>query len=193
MATLPDKNTSVCLSSHSIPGIGLADTILCPLLVSLSDADVVETPQKYPFSCPSGAILKDTNSLAHSYNSGVLGSHYSDSASPSSRCEHTHNESSPVGSCPEFKSRIVDIVSAVFTSGSPNRDGLRVPLSDHSLISAEWDAALASYFDKSEIVNSIMYGWDLGLQDNPTPKDAQFNHPSAVSYTHLTLPTKRIV
>ena len=182
MATLPDKNTSVCLSTNLISGTGLAGTKSCPLLVSLSDADILAVPQKFSCPRPSGVDIKDTNTSARLQYSRVPDSHCNVSASSPERCEHTHTGNSPVGSCPDFKRRIVDTVSAVFTSGSPNRDGLKVPLSDHSLVSSEWDVALANYFDKNEIVSSIMYGWDLGLQDSPSPKDAKFNHPSAREY-----------
>ena len=139
------------------------DTNQFPDLAPLSRIDILGAPQV-------------SNSLVFSFKSGF---DVSGSANSPERCDHTHNESFPVGSCPAFKSRIVKLVSSVFSSGSPNRDGLKILLSDHSLIAPEWDLALAGYFDKTEIVTSIRYGWDLGLQDEPTPKDAQFNHPSA--------------
>ena len=38
---------------------------------------------------------------------------------------------------------------------------------------------LDGYFDALDILESVRFGWDLGLSENPTPRDAKFNHPSA--------------
>ena len=74
---------------------------------------------------------------------------------------------------------MVALVQKVFDSGIPNRDGLRILLSDHSLHALAWEDMLDGYFDGLDILESVRYGWDLGLSENPAPRDAKFNHPSA--------------
>ena len=83
------------------------------------------------------------------------------------------------GSKPCFKSGTIELVYQIYASGVPNRDSLGIPLVDHGLNHKAWVAWLGGYFDKTEIVESIQFGWDLGLDSNPSPRDARYNHPSA--------------
>ena len=174
VATLPDKNTSVCLHPQSTKGVS-PDEPPMSFVGVCSSPDVSQETFCLSAECNSQQVsFIPAMSVSSLVCTPILSSQQS-----SSRCGHSHGSAFPVGSCPEFKEGIVEIVSAVFKSGLPNRDGLRVPLSNHGLHADEWDIALAGYFDKDEIVTSIRYGWDLGLQENPCPKDAHFNHPSA--------------
>ena len=98
---------------------------------------------------------------------------------PNCPCKiHDHN-GLPKGSCPSFKNEMVSLVQKVFESGLPNRDGLRILLSDHSLHAHAWETMLSGYFDSFDITESVKFGWDLGLSENPMPRDAKYNHPSA--------------
>ena len=98
---------------------------------------------------------------------------------PSCSCGLSVHVDIPKGSCPSFMQTSVALIQKVFESGTPNRDGLRILLSDHSLHADAWEEMLDGYFDGDEILQSVKYGWDLGLSDNPQPRDAKFNHPSA--------------
>ena len=94
-------------------------------------------------------------------------------------CGSSQCQGLPKGSRPCFKSSTIELVYQVYSSGVPNRDGLQIPLVDHSLNHEAWDAWLGHYFDKTDIVESVKFGWDLGLDANPSPRDARNNHPSA--------------
>ena len=86
------------------------------------------------------------------------------------------------GSCPLFIDRFVQTVTQVLQHGKPNMDGARIVLEDTQIDPTPWERILGSYFDKRELVNSLLFGWDFSLLDNPAPKDAQANLPSAVEF-----------
>ena len=90
----------------------------------------------------------------------------------------------PVGSCPVFIADFINIVQEVRShpSGLCNIDGARVPLRHRPIDPAPWDRLLVGYFDRNELVLGLTFGWDLSFLDNPCPRDAPVNHPSA--YEH---------
>ena len=90
----------------------------------------------------------------------------------------------PLGSCPTFIADFIDIVVRVRShpSGRCNMDGARVPLRHRPIDPGPWEKMLVGYFDRAELVLGLTYGWDLSFLDNPSPRDAPVNHPSA--YEH---------
>ena len=58
-------------------------------------------------------------------------------------------------------------------------DGARVELDDRQIDPAPWEEILGSYYDKRELVNALRFGWDFSLMEDPRPKDAVNNLPSA--------------
>ena len=91
----------------------------------------------------------------------------------------------PAGSCPAVIDQYVNLVVAVSShpSGKCNMDGARIPLPRRNIDPAPWDSALAGYFDRSELVRALTFGWDLSFTEPPRPKDAPANLPSA--YEHM--------
>ena len=88
----------------------------------------------------------------------------------------------PRGSCPAFIERFVQTVTQVLQHKKPNMDGARIILEDSQIDPTPWDKILGSYFDKRELVNSLLFGWDFSLLDDPRPLDAQANLPSAMEF-----------
>ena len=93
---------------------------------------------------------------------------------------------SPLGSCPTFVLGFLDTIVQVLQQGKVNMDGARIEL-DHKQIDPEpWDRLLGSYFDKSELVNALRFGWDFSFTSQPEPRDAPCNLPSAREFaTHV--------
>ena len=58
-------------------------------------------------------------------------------------------------------------------------DGLKRPLLHPSFPAHTWRYALSSYFDATEIANTIEYGWDTSFISPPQPSSATYNLPSA--------------
>ena len=85
----------------------------------------------------------------------------------------------PLGSCPEYMAEHIATISAVHNSGLPNQDLVRIPLHSVKTDPDTWDRLLTGYFDREAIVAALRYGWDLGLDSSPEPRDAAHNHPSA--------------
>ena len=87
----------------------------------------------------------------------------------------------PVGSCPAVIEQFVDLVieTTSHSSGKCNMDGAKVPLPLRHIDPGPWEVALDGYFDKSELVQALTYGWDLSFSAPPEPKDATANLPSA--------------
>ena len=66
--------------------------------------------------------------------------------------------------------------------GNPaNMDSLRIPLPRLSFPIPAWRFALQGYFDASEILSFLEYGWDFSFLAPPNPKDASRNLASALS------------
>ena len=87
----------------------------------------------------------------------------------------------PIGSCPEIKNDYVNTISRLKSvPGSPaNMDSLRIPLPRPSLPLAAWQFALQGYFDASEILAMLQYGWDISFLSTPNSLDAPKNLGSA--------------
>ena len=90
----------------------------------------------------------------------------------------------PKGSCPDFISRFLDLVTEVRDSGVPNMDGVRreIPPEDRQINPEVWGVLLANYFDRDELLAGLQFGWDFSLADSPLPADAEENLPSANQY-----------
>ena len=91
----------------------------------------------------------------------------------------------PLGRCANYILEFSEIVYQVLHYGPgriPNQDGLRLPLTGSSLDPQVWGVFLHNYFDKKPIVDSIMFGWDLGIVGLPNPTDARRNHSSALDH-----------
>ena len=88
----------------------------------------------------------------------------------------------PMGSCKTFIASTLEVVFQLRASGKPNQDGLQIPLCVSNLKHSSWINLLSGYFDCQPISSAILYGWDLSLVGNPTPRDAKFNHPSAIKF-----------
>ena len=88
----------------------------------------------------------------------------------------------PLGSCPTTIQEHIKLIQNIqnHPSGLPNMDGLRAPLPNPSLDADIWEKMLGSYFDASQLVLAFRHGWDMSLEDNPSPKDSYRNHPSAI-------------
>ena len=104
-----------------------------------------------------------------------------DTAKPYEPCQC---HSLPRGSCPEFKQYQVDrIARGLRHAGlTPNMDSLREPLKYPSFPIDVWRWALQGYFDREEIINGFLYGWDVSFTRNPTPHDAKWNLQGASLY-----------
>ena len=76
---------------------------------------------------------------------------------------------------------MVELIFQLDKSGQPNQDRLRIPLPHPGLKLDGWKSALDGYFDRKIILDSVEFGWDLSLMDNPSPRDAKKNHPSAIN------------
>ena len=87
-----------------------------------------------------------------------------------------------VGSCPTFIDKFVQTVSQVLQHNKPNMDGAKVVLQHQQINPEPWEKILGTYFDKRDLVNSLLYGWDFSLLENPAPLDATRNLPSAFEF-----------
>ena len=87
----------------------------------------------------------------------------------------------PIGSCPTVKSEYVQIsLKLQGLPGSPaNMDSLRIPLPRLSFPIQAWRFALQGYFDASELLSFLEFGWDFSFLAPPNPKDATKNLASA--------------
>ena len=94
--------------------------------------------------------------------------------------------SGPLGSCPRFIQEFIDTVVQVLQHDKVNMDGARVELRHRQIDPAPWEKLLGSYFDKTELVAALRFGWDFSLRPDPSPKDADSNLPSAREFsTHV--------
>ena len=75
---------------------------------------------------------------------------------------------------------MVEIIYQVKLSGKPNRDSLKIRITNSKLSAEAWSSNLVGYYDRDEIVQSVLFGWDLGLVGVPTPCDAKKNHTAAL-------------
>ena len=73
-------------------------------------------------------------------------------------------------------------ISRAWDSGKPNQDGVKIPITQSTLKHGTWKKLLDGYFDLDGSVAAIKYSWDLGLDENPAPRDAHRNHPSALDF-----------
>lgn len=90
----------------------------------------------------------------------------------------------PIGSCPVFIKDDISLVQSVraHPGGLPNMDGAKCRLENTDMDPAAWNNIMGSYYDKAELVDGIVYGWDLSLLPNPEPRDCHRNHPSATQF-----------
>ena len=100
-------------------------------------------------------------------------------------CGNSDCKGRPKGSRPCFMASTVELVYQIFNSGLPNRDGLRIPLSDHSLSADAWEKRLQLYFDRVDILESIKFGWDLGLNLLPVQEMQSSTTQALENLTHM--------
>ena len=106
-----------------------------------------------------------------------IGNHDAPAGSTPSKCSCCK---ALLGSCRNYIRDTLEIIFQVRNSGKPNRDSLRIKNTTTKMRAEVWKDKLENYFDVDELVSSIFYGWDLGLDANPAPRDATHNHPSAL-------------
>ena len=92
-----------------------------------------------------------------------------------------HCHKLPTGSCPTVKRDYVQTCLRLQSlPGNPaNMDSLRIPLPRLSFPIPAWRFALQRYFDASEILSFLEFGWDFSFLSPPAPKDASKNLASA--------------
>ena len=129
--------------------------------------------------CGAAGVLVDDLGLADFPDHVLSDSSLPNDAPTPNLCSCCSN---PVGACPIYIQNMVEIIYQIKSFGPgnvPNQDGLKIDLTNTTLNYKVWDHCLAGYFDRSQIVDAVRYGWDLGLSSNPLPRDALRNHPSA--------------
>ena len=86
----------------------------------------------------------------------------------------------PLGSCKTYQQTYMDIVHKLHkTHSTPNMQSLQIPLPNQVLDVSFFARATQDYFDRDELVNALLYGWDFDFGCTPQPKDAPRNLASA--------------
>ena len=86
----------------------------------------------------------------------------------------------PLGSCQTYQQTYLDIVRKLHENHYlPNMQSLRIPLPNQVLDVDFFARATQDYFDRDELVNALLFGWDFDFGCSPHPKDAPRNLASA--------------